>query len=157
MNLLKIVITEWRDASSGAGLAEVDAAQDKLQELSAREREVRADLAHAEALLTRVKSVDLADRMAQHVMELDNLHVARKAALAAEAAAGNAVQSAMRAHPMVGSFGYQVLNDAATQVVDLVDATGAALPAGAVYGYALVDGEPATPGPEFQYVERKSL
>lgn len=150
MRYMKVRFTEWRDAPAPANaktpvVSEIDAAQAKLAELNARDVEVRADILHAEGLLKVASSEQLLERQAGSVMAADNLFVARKAALAALQAAGEAADAAMKSHARVGGFGYQIISDDGTQVVQLVDEQGADLPAGAVYGYEIAD--PAPPRP----------
>jgi len=148
MKLMKIRFTEWRDApvnETKRAVTETDVAQQKLAEIQTRESEVRADLAHAEELLKKVKSEQLAERVAGQAMELDNLYVAKKAAMAAADAAGAAAAEAMKTHAKVGAFGYQVLDGEGARMLRLVDESGADLPAGVVYGYEIVDTAPALP------------
>lgn len=149
MIFMKVQFTEWRDAppvnQRARPVSEADAANQKLAALTAREFEVRADIAHAEALLKLASSAPLRARLAGHVVEMDNLYVARKAALAAQSAAGQAEDDALKAHARVGGFGYQVIDEAARTMLKLVDADGADLPAGAVYSYEIVDQAPMLP------------
>ena len=149
MQFIKVRFTEWRDAPAPinvkAPVSEADAAAGQLALLAEREAEVRGDIAHAESLLKIANSEQLRERLAGHIMEMDNLYISRKAALAAQASAGEAQMSAMKAHARVGSLGYQVIDEAAMKVLALVDADGAALPAGAVYGYEVIDPNTAPP------------
>lgn len=144
MKFIKVRFTEWRDGAQPPD-DEVAAAQGKLTELNARDAVVRADLAHTETLLESVSSEVLRDRLAGHAVEADNIYVARKAALSALEAAGNAAHAAMKTHARVGTFGYQVIDEAQMKVVSLLDAGGNALPAGAVYGCEVADANPPAP------------
>lgn len=150
MNFIKIRFTEWRDAPApvnvkAQALSEADAAQQKLDALALRGAEVRSDVASAKELLALGDNALLRERLAASVTELDNLHAARKAALTAQAAAGQAAMDAMKAHPRVGSFGYQIIDAATMTVLKLVDEDSLDLPAGAVYGYEVIDANPAPP------------
>lgn len=150
MKVMKISFTEWRDPPSPANarvaaVSEIDAAQAKLAELDARDADVRGDIDHAQTLLKIADSGQLRERLAGSVMEADNIFVARKAALAALQAAGEATVEAMKSHARVGTFGYQVIDESVMEVVKLVDEAGGDLPAGAVYGYEIVDTNPPAP------------
>ena len=147
MIFMQVQFTEWRDAPNPGALlvSEADAAGQTLAALSARECEVRADIAQTEALLKQDDSDELRAVLAGNLVEMDNVSAARKAALAAQSAAGEAAYAASKAHARVGSLGYQIIDEAAGVVLKLLDADGADLPEGAVYGYQIVDQKPALP------------
>lgn len=134
---MKIRFIEWRDppapADKASALSEIDAAQAALVALDARATDVAGE--------TKAGS----ERVAAQAAQTDNIQTARKAALAALTAAGEAADAAMKTHERVGTFGYQVLTEDGDRVQGLVDEQGEDLPAGAVYGYEIVDQKPAAP------------
>jgi hypothetical protein len=143
MRYIKIAFSAWRDGAAQA-TTELDAAAQKLAAIDERRRVVMAEAAHVQSLQKISDGAVLRDRAETAVAELDNIEMARRAALDAQSAAGLAAMAAAKSHKLVGSFGYQVVNDAA-EVVGLVDERGQALPAGAVFEYSVIDAAPPVP------------
>jgi hypothetical protein len=148
MKLMKVKFTEWRDppaARRAATPTEMDTVQATLAVLAAKEAELKADFERKQA---QRKIADSEALKAEHLAiatELDNLVATQRGALATQKALGQEALAGMKAHPMTARFGYQVLNDAGTEVLMLVDEAGEALPEGAVYGYEIVDQDPPSP------------
>ena len=77
--------------------------------------------------------------------ELQNIDAVRQGLIDAEVAEVEQAQAALLQHKKVGTFGYQVLNDAGTHVGYIVDEAGNHLPTSAVYAFEVVDPDPPLP------------
>jgi len=149
MKLMKVRFTEWRDAPARAHAgdtgSELEVASRHVADCTQREIALRAQLGELKGLIEIADTQPLRDRRTALAIELDAALRARRAALSAEHSAGEVVRLAMKAHPKVGSDGYQVLNDEGTEMLRVVDAAGKDLPASAVYGYEIIDQAPPLP------------
>lgn len=144
MKLIKIKFTAWRDDATTVP-PELQAANDKLAGLAQRKQEIHAYAARDQELQAVQKTVEITERLTAAVVELDNVETARKAMVAAQEAAATAAVLDMKNHARARTFGYQVLTEDGSTVTAIVDEAGAALPAGAVYEYEVVDADPALP------------
>jgi hypothetical protein len=143
MRLIKIRISEWRDGEGPT--PELVAAARLVAETAEREAAARRELVEADELMELADTEAHRAARAARTAAVLNAVAARNAARSAEAAAGEAATRAMKSHPRVGTHGYQILTDDGTAVGRVVDEDGKDLPAGAVYGYLVVDQAPAVP------------
>lgn len=147
MKLIKIRFTEWREKPFTRSAA----TEKKLDEIDTQERVKRAELIAARQLIEDAGERNLpADSplragVAAIAAELQQLADRRRKVLEAEEQAAREAAEAARNHERVGTFGYQVLNNAGTAVVKEVDADGNDLPAGVTYGSEVVDTNPKPP------------
>ncbi len=141
MRLIKIRFTSWRDKSVAPRTSDFQA---QLDALTMRERALTTAAARA-----RVEQGEdtgwLRRSLAKINDELQTIDAERTSLLSAEQAAAEAETRAATEHPKVGTYGYQVLDDAASGVALIVDEEGAYLPVQALYTFGLVDENPPLP------------
>jgi hypothetical protein len=142
MNLIKIRFTAWRDKPDASRLSDL---QSKLDALVEREHVLRGAALRVRQQQTLGDSEVLKMQIAAITTELSNIHAARQPLIDAQVAEVEQAQAAMHQHKKVGTFGYQVLNDAGTEVVKIIDESGNDLPAKAVYAFEVVDDNPPLP------------
>lgn len=144
MELMQIRFTEWRDAPKDKRSAGVIASE-RVRLARLREIEVAARVRDAEREMRGEGWVSERERLEANKSELLTCSEDLAAARAAEASVGEAERQAALAHEMVGRLGYLVLNAERSVAQKVVLEDGADLPAGAVYGYEIVNERPATP------------
>jgi hypothetical protein len=142
MRFMKVEFTEWRDPVLIGRDTELSVASGRVAEAAQREATARIGIAEIRELRALADSQELLEQEEAAKVVLANLLKARRAAVTAEEAAGDAATVAMKSHARVGTIGYQVINEE-NEVVRLADRDGADLPAGAVYGYRIIDTDPA--------------
>ena len=142
VKLIKIRFTSWRDLPdkprSPALQQLLDDWTTRINLLSVAAARINEQQAHAntEALQKALGRISA---------ELQKIDDERTPLLSAEEAVADAAARAAREHKKIGTFGYQVLNDAGTNVEYIVDEAGNYLPPKAVYSYEVVDDNPPLP------------
>lgn len=142
MKLVKIRFTAWRDKHAAPRSIPL---QRRLDDWAAREHVLQHTAARVQEVRSKADSETLRMQFTALTTELGNINVQRQPIIDAKATAIERAQTAMLVHPMVGTFGYQVLNDAGTEVMKIVDAAGNDLPEKAVYAYEVADNRPPLP------------
>ena len=142
MKLIKIRFTGWRDKPDPSRSTDL---QRKLDAWMGREHVLRGAALRVRQKQAMADSEVLKMQFAAITTEIDSIHAVRQPLIDAEAAAVEQAQAALLQHKKAGTFGYQVLNDAGTEVVKIVDEAGNDLPATAVYSYEVVDDDPPLP------------
>lgn len=142
MKLVKIRFTPWRDQSSEP---RSPAVQQLLDALITRMSLLSAAAARIKDEQILVDSEMLQKSLARINSELQTIEAERTLLLFAEKAEAEAAKRAASEYAKVGTFGYQVWNDAGTRLTKLVDEAGNDLPEKAVYSYEVVDDDPPLP------------
>lgn len=142
MKLVKIRFTAWRDQREAPRSSDL---QSKLDLWMGREHVLRGAALRVRQQQATADSEVLKMEFAAITTELSNIHTARQPFIDAEVAEVEQGQAALLQHKKVGTFGYQVLNDAGTHVGYIVDEDGNHLPAKAVYAFEVVDTDPPLP------------
>jgi hypothetical protein len=143
VKLIKIRFTSWRDHSVAPSTLVLE---EQLGTLITREVALRTAAASAKAQPAHAHSEVLQESLVSIAEELRKIDTERRALLSAERTAAAAETRAATEHKKVGSFGFQLLNAARGEVVNIVDESGNDLPADAVYAYEVVDTDPPLPG-----------
>ncbi len=142
MKLIKIRFTTWRDKSVAPRATEV---QERHDEFSARMNLLAADAARIKYKHAEGNAKEDQKSLAGIAADRDSLDAGRMALLAAEKAAADAEERAARGHKKVGTFGYQILNEAGNRIAMVVDEAGEYLPVQALYSFEVVDENPPLP------------
>lgn len=142
MKLVKIRFTAWRDKSAAP---RPPALQQQLDHWTTRINILTVAAARIREQQATADSEALQESVARITADLQKIDDERTPLLSAEEAVADAAARAAREHKKVGTFGYQVLNDAGTHVGYIVDEAGNYLPAKAVYSYEVVDDDPPLP------------
>ena len=142
MKLIKIKFTAWRDEREALRSPDL---QRKLDALAGRERVLRGALLRLRQQQAGAASEVLNMEFDAITTELYNIEAERRPLIDAEVAEVEQALPALHQHKKVGTFGYQVLNDAGTHVGYIVDEAGNHLPANATYAYEVVDDDPPLP------------
>ena len=93
----------------------------------------------------RADSEGLRKSLARINADLQKVEAERTLLLTAEAGERNVANGEAHEHKKVGTFGYQILDDAGTRVIRVLDEGGNDLPEKAVFSYELVE-DPPLPG-----------
>lgn len=139
MKLIKITFTAWRDTRAAPHVRPYSSSN--LDEWNTRISVLSAAIADAKELLATEDSEAQQKALAKMSADLRNIEAERALLLEVESAAADEA----RRHKRVGIFGCQVLNDAGTEVVKIVDQDGYDLPAKAAYAFEIVDLDPPLP------------
>jgi hypothetical protein len=99
---------------------------------------ITEELAHADSEM-------LQKSLARINAEMQTIEAGRTLLFATEKAEFDAEARAAREHKKAGTFGYQVLNDAGTEAVKIVDDTGNDLVVDALIAHEVVDDDPPLP------------
>jgi hypothetical protein len=142
LKLVKIRFTAWGDKRAAP---RATALQRQLDDWAAREDVLQHAAARVQELRSKADSEALRMEFTALTTELANINAQRQPIIDAETVAAQGAQVAMLNHTMVGTFGYQVWNDAGTGVVKIVDDAGNDLPVEAVFSYDIVDDNPTPP------------
>lgn len=150
MKLIKIKFTAWRDDREAPRSSDL---QRKLDAWMGREQVLRGAALRVRQQLAAVASEVLKMELLALTTELQNIDSVRQGLIDAEVAEVEQAQAALLQHKNVGTFGYQVLNDAGTHVGYIVDEAGNHLPTNAVYAFEVVDPDPPLP----QWTKKKMV
>ena len=142
MKLVKIRFTGWRDKP---GTPRTSDLQTKLDAWTGREHVLRGAALRVRQQQATADSEALRKEFTAITTELTKINAARQPLLSVEDAARNIDTGEARGHKKVGTFGYQVFDEAGTEVTRIVDEDGHDLPAEAVYSYEVVDDKPPLP------------
>lgn len=142
VKLIKIRFTAWRDKPGATRSTDL---QRKLDAWMGREHVLRGAALRVRQKQAMADSEVLNMQFAAITTELDSIHAVRQPLIDAEVVAVEQAQAGLLWHKKVGTFGYQVLNDAGTEAVKIVDESGNDLPAQAVYAFEIVDPDPPLP------------
>ncbi len=130
MKLVKIRFTSWTEQCGVPHLApsqrQLDYWNTRVAVLSSAAEDIVAQQVHADSEV-------LQNTLAGITEALHNIATARTAFLCAER-----ISEASK-HPRVGTLGYQVCNDAGTDVRRVIDEAGIDLPETAVFSYEIVE------------------
>ena len=135
VKLIKIRFTHWRDQGT---VARTPAFEKQLAYWNSRVGVLSREAADLAAHRAHADSVWLQNSLARITVELQRVEAERTLLLTTEAAERNDASNA-REHKRVGTFGYQILDDAGIRVIRVVDEGGNDLPETAVYFYEVVD------------------
>ena len=139
VKLIKIRFTAWRDDREAPRSSDLQA---KLDAWAGREHVLRGALLRVRQKQAGTASEVLNMEFDAIATELYNIEAVRQPLIDAEVAEVEQAQAALLKHKRVNTFGYQVFNDAGTEVVKIVDESGNDLPAKAVFAYEVVDTGP---------------
>jgi hypothetical protein len=113
VKLVKIRFTAWRDKHAAPRSIPL---QRRLDDWAAREHVLQHTAARVQEVRSKADSETLRMEFTALTTELGNINVQRQPIIDAETVATQGAQVAMLNHAMVGTFGYQVWNDAGTGV-----------------------------------------
>ena len=142
MKLIKIKFTAWRDQREASRSLEF---QKQLDEWAGHERVLNGAAVRVRQQQATADSEVLKMQIAAITKEINNIHASRQPLLDAETSTIKRAEAALLRHKKVGTFGYQVLNSAGTEMIKIVDESGRDLPAEAVYAFEVVDTYPSRP------------
>ena len=142
VKLVKIRFTAWRDEREAPRSSDL---QRKLDAWAGREHVLRGAALRVRQQRATADSEILKMELVALTTELQNIDAVRQPLIDAEVAEIERAQAALLKHKKVGTFGYQVFNDAGTEVAKIVDESGNDLPAKAVFAYEIVDTYPLLP------------
>lgn len=143
MKLIKIQFTKWRDKPSEPRSWTF---QRQLDDWHSRISVLTAAIADMKEKQAIIPSEALQKTLDTAVTDLETIDGERTTLLAVEKRAADGVMREARNHKRVGTFGYQIFNDASTLVKALVDEAGnGLLPEKAVYSFEIVDHHPPLP------------
>jgi hypothetical protein len=142
VKLTKIKFTAWRDDREAPRSSDL---RRKLDAWTAREHVLRGAALRVRQQQAEADSEILNMELLALTTELQNIDAVRQGLIDAEVAELERAQTALLQHKKVGTFGYQVLNDAGTHVGYIVDEVGNHLPTNAVYAFEVVDPDPPLP------------
>ena len=141
MKYAKFRICEWRDAP----FTRSQAVAAEIARIDAEAVALSAEAARLQRIEKVASSQSRVDRLTQIADRLERLAGELVAVRDAEAAAAQAAAQAAKTHPSVGTFGYQVIDDAGAEVLRELDEAGNHFPPGATYCSEIV--EPNAPAP----------